>query len=439
MRFLSTAGAAPPATLREALLAGPAPDGGLYVPESLPPLSRESLERLRVLPFAASSFLVARHLIGDEVPEDRLQAICEAALDFDVPVVQVEDRVWALELFHGPTLAFKDVAARFMARLVAHFLPEGEPLTVLVATSGDTGSAVAHAFHGLPGIRVVVLFPRGRVSDLQRRQFTTLGGNVEAAAVEGTFDDCQRLVREAFADGRLSGRVRLISANSISVGRLLPQIFYYLHGLARLERAGDPPIVAVPCGNFGNLTAGVMAMRLGASVRRFVAATNVNDTVPRYLAGGGYVPRPAIATLSNAMDVGDPSNFRRLLHFYGGDRKALGEAISGRVATDVATRGAIGDVWRRRGYLLDPHGAVAYLGLREEMGAAGGAARGLFLATAHPGKFAPIVEEATGSRVRIPERLAACLGRAERIVDLPARIDALCGLLLPLTPSSPAL
>jgi threonine synthase len=339
------------------------------------------------------------------------------ALDFPIPLVPFGERVHVLELFRGPTCAFKDVGARFMARLMALYHGEGgEPLTILVATSGDTGSAVAQAFFNVPGTRVFVLYPEGKVSPLQERQFTTLGGNITALAVAGTFDDCQRLVKEAFADPGLRD-LRLTSANSINIGRLLPQIFYYFHAWAQLPEPPAELIVSVPSGNFGNLTAGLMAKRLGLPVSRFVAATNVNDVVPEYLRSGVFRPRGSVATLSNAMDVGNPSNFARMLALYGGDVERMRADVEWATLTDDQTRAVIARAFHDRGYVLDPHSAIAASGLAKLAGQRG-PETGVFLATAHPAKFAAIVEPVIGRQVELPARLAECMRREPRSVRM---------------------
>ena len=434
MRFVSTLRRAPTATLSQALLEGPAPDGGLFVPERLEPLAEEELVSLRDRSLAGISLTLGARLFGSEIPEDELASLLEDALDFPIPLVEIEPGLYCLELFHGPTLAFKDVAARVMARLMSRFGTAAgkEETTVLVATSGDTGSAVAHAFSGVEGFRVCVLYPQGLVTEAQRRLFTTLHGNVTAVAVEGAFDDCQRLARSAFADRELRRRRSLASANSINVGRLLPQVFYYFHAWAQLpsahlDGAGPALVVSTPSGNFGNLTAGLIAKRIGLPVHRFVAATNTNDVVPAYLRSGLFQARGSVATISNAMDVGDPSNFARILHLYsdGGDPLTnLRRDLSGRAFDDQATRRAMRDVHEQRGYLLDPHTAVGYLGLKEELDAQGGGT-GIVLATAHPAKFADVIRSAVGIEPAVPLALARCARLPERIVEIPARAGAL--------------
>jgi len=355
--------------------------------------------------------------------------IVRSALDFAIPLVQVSDAAWALELFHGPTLAFKDVGARVQARLLHHFT-DGTPLTILVATSGDTGSAVAQAFHGVPDSRVFVLYPEGQVTDVQEAQMASLGGNITAVAVAGTFDDCQGLVKQAFADDELRKRVWLTPANSINLGRLLPQVIYYFL-LTRLARPADDDglIVSVPSGNFGNLTAGLIAKRMGLPVRGFIAATNVNDVVPQYLRSGIYSPRASVRTVANAMDVGSPSNFERIRALYDDDLDRMREELVGAAFEDVAVVAEIGRVYREHGYLLDPHGAIAWLALQQRL-AQGPRARGVFLATAHPAKFREVVEPAIGQPVPLPATLAEALSRPRSSARLPVDYPALVDLVL---------
>ena len=427
MRFLSTGGEAPAVSLEEALFAGPAPDGGLYVPETLPRIQPPAAGAS----FTDTALSVARALFEEDVPREALEEIVRDGLDFEIPLVPVEEGVYSLELFHGPTLAFKDVGARFMARLLLHFLRRrGRDVTVLVATSGDTGGAVASAFYRLEGTRVVVLFPRGKVSALQQKLFTTLGGNVSALGVEGTFDDCQRMVKQAFADRDIPAIRSLVSANSINVGRLLPQTFYYFHISSRIE-SGAPLLVATPSGNFGNLTAGLFAKRMGFRADRFVAATNVNDVVPEYLAGGTYRPRPSVATLSNAMDVGDPSNWARIQWLYRGSLEEIRRDLLGSAHTDEETLGAMRDLYRRTGYLLDPHSAVAYLGALHGMTTQRNRPTALFLSTAHPAKFQETVERAIESKIDLPPALAQALDRPEHFLPIPAEYGALKEYLSP--------
>ncbi len=405
--FISTSGKASAATLAEAVRRGLAPDGGLYFPSELLPLPSSFLARLGGMELGESASRVAEHLLGNDLEPAVLSGIVRDALDFPIPLVRLTDRIRVLELFHGPTLAFKDVGARFLARLMAKTRTGDRTLTILVATSGDTGGAVAQAFFGVEGTRVAILYPHGQVSPLQERQFTTLGGNVRAFAVDGTFDDCQWLVKEAFVDDELQARLALTSANSINIGRLLPQIFYYFHAAAQLDadERGRPLLFSTPSGNFGNLAAGLIAKRLGLACR-FIAATNVNDVVPEYLTTGAYAPRPSQRTISNAMDVGDPSNFARILHLYAQDWDALRADLVGRRYDDAATRRAIAEVEREHGYLMDPHTAVGYLALRDTLAGEDDSTLGVVLSTAHPAKFGEVVEPVIRRDIDLPPQLA---------------------------------
>jgi threonine synthase len=427
MHWVSTRGASPPISFIDALFAGTAPDGGLYMPERLDPLPAGVVEGLRGASLVDVGTTVGAHILRDEITPAQLEPLVRDALDFPIPLVQVTDRVWALELFHGPTLAFKDVGARVQARLLHHFT-DGTPLTILVATSGDTGSAVAQAFHQVPDTRVFVLYPAGQVSDVQEAQMASMGDNIQAISVSGTFDDCQRLVKQAFADDDLRRHVWLTPANSINLGRLLPQVFYYFL-LAHLSGEGRGPVVAVPSGNFGNLTAGLVAKRLGLPIATFVAATNVNDAVPAYLRTGEYRPRGSVRTVANAMDVGAPSNFERMQAMYGGSLDALRHDVAGVAYTDAQVVDAIGDVYKRFDYVLDPHGAIGWLAIDAALAEAGPGAQGAFLATAHPAKFREVVEPAIGRPVALPAILADALKRPRHALSLAADYRALEALL----------
>jgi len=429
MKLVSTSGHSPPSDFRNALFQSLAPDGGLYTPELLTPLAPHIRTALRGKGLQEIAKTIARHLIGDEFELASLDQIVGDALDFPIPLTRLEDGVHLLELFHGPTLAFKDVGARFMARIMGLCRSGDDELTVLVATSGDTGSAVAQAFLGLEGTRIVVLFPEGQVSDVQERQFTTLGDNVQALAVSGTFDDCQQLAKRAFSDETLRQRVRLTSANSINIGRLLPQIFYYFSAWAQLPDGHRDLVFCVPSGNFGNLTAGLMAKRLGLDVDGFVAATNINDVVPQYLLTGSYSPRPSQRTISNAMDVGDPSNFARILHLYDQDLDALRSDLSSSCHTDEDTLRCIRDVFDSSGVLLDPHTAVGLLGLRKLQKMRDRPMDAILLGTAHPAKFGNIVGEAAGVEVPLPQRLAAHLERDRKVTPIATDYDELVKVL----------
>ncbi|MGE0362430.1 MAG: threonine synthase [Vicinamibacterales bacterium] len=431
---MSTRGAAPAVGLGEALRRGLAPDGGLYVPVDIPAMAPEEWAALRgrTLPEVATALIAP--LVADAFDRPALGRLMASALSFPIPLVPVVPGTWALELFHGPTLAFKDIGARTMARwLAATAGTAGDgPLTVLVATSGDTGGAVAHAFHGVAGTRVVVLYPRGRVSAVQEAQFATLGGNVTAVAVEGTFDDCQRLVKEAFSEPALAARHRLTSANSISVGRLLPQMAYYAWAVLQLPATAPPPVVVVPSGNLGNVTAGLLAARRGVPIARFVAATTVNDPLPRYLASGRYEPAAAVPTLANAMDVGHPSNFERLQWLFGGDVEAMRRAVVGLAVTDDEIRAAMREM-DAHGYLADPHTAVGWVGAKAAAAFAGPEVPRVVLSTAHPAKFGDVVAPVLGREVPLPPALAERMAQVPRPLSAAPHLAAVVDVLEQLT------
>ncbi len=430
MQLISTNGSTQPVSFREALYRSMASDGGLYIPAELPPLPSVTLNALRGACFPDVARVLARHLLDDGIGTLVLDDVVASALNFPVPLSELGDGIYLLELFHGPTLAFKDVGARFMARMMNACRPGDEELTILVATSGDTGSAVADAFLGLEGTRIVVLFPDGQVSDLQERQFTTLGSNVRALAVQGTFDDCQRLAKTAFADDDLRRRVPLTSANSINIGRLLPQVFYYFAAWAQLAPSDRDLVIAVPSGNFGNLTAGLMAKRLGLPVTRFVAATNANDVVPEYLETGDYRPRRSQRTISNAMDVGDPSNLARIVHLYDGDLEALRRDVGTSRATDDETRECIRRVHATTGVILDPHTAVGLVGLERELATRTEPADAILVATAHPAKFREVVEPVIGTEIELPARLAAHLEKQRVVTTIDPTYEELRSVLV---------
>jgi threonine synthase len=424
MRYRSTSRVAPLTSLRGAVLRGLAPDGGLYMPAEIARRSPEELEEFRKLPFTEVCFRVAKPFATPDVPEEVLWQIVSEAINFPVNLVSLSPGLHILELFHGPTLAFKDFGARFMARLMGYFVRgETRPLTVLVATSGDTGSAVAHGFLSVPGIRVVILYPSKRISEAQEKQFTTLGENITALEVAGTFDDCQRLVKQAFSDVELNKRAFLTSANSINIGRLLPQMFYHVAAYRQLPVASVPLIVSVPSGNFGNLTAGLFAKRIGLPVAKFIASTNANDSVPEYLKTGEFRPHPAVATISNAMDVGNPNNFPRLLDLCRGRLEYVQKEIWGHGATDAETLTAMKMVHDRYGYIADPHTAVGILGWEAYKRAHPEPAQGLVLSTAHPAKFAEIVQRAIGVAPPLPDRLAAYLKRNKLSLPISSSYD----------------
>lgn len=417
MKYYSTNKNAPDATLEEAVVKGLAADRGLYMPAEIKKLPVSFFEEIDKLSFQEIAYRVADAFFGSDIPAETLKQIVYDTLSFDVPAVKVKDDIYSLELFHGPTLAFKDVGARFMARLLGYFIrKEGKKqVNVLVATSGDTGSAVANGFLGVEGIHVYVLYPKGKVSEIQEKQFTTLGNNITAIEVNGTFDDCQALVKSAFMDKELNEHMQLTSANSINVARFLPQAFYYFYAYAQMKKLGkaDNLVICVPSGNFGNITAGLFGKYMGLPVKRFIAANNRNDIFYQYLKTGVYSPKPSVATIANAMDVGDPSNFARIYDLYGGSHEAIAKEISGETYTDEQIRETVQAVYNETGYLLDPHGACGYRALAEQLKPG---ETGVFLETAHPAKFLQTVEAIIGAEVQIPEKLQAFMkGQKESV------------------------
>ena len=428
MRYYSTNGKAPLASLEKAVVKGLAEDRGLYMPERIGRLPDGFYDGIQDMDFHEVACTVADAFFGEDVPREVLHDIVCDTLQFDCPVARVDEGIWALELFHGPTLAFKDVGARFMARLLGYFRT-GERLKVLVATSGDTGSAVANGFLGVDGIDVYVLYPKGKVSPIQECQFTTLGRNIHALEIDGVFDDCQALVKQAFMDADLNASMKLTSANSINVARFLPQAFYYFWGYAQMKKAGvaDNLVVCTPSGNFGNLCAGLFAKRMGLPVRRFIAANNANCVFFDYLRTGVYSPRPSIRTLANAMDVGDPSNFARIFDLYGKDWDAIRNDISGTTYDDACIAETIRDVYSRTGYICDPHGACGYRALSEDLRSD---ETGLFCETAHPAKFKDTVESIIGAPVEIPARLQAFMRGTPEKTALPKDFSSFKDYLL---------
>ena len=418
MKYYSTNHKSDDVTLRDAVVRGLAPDRGLYMPERLNKLPKEFFDSIDKMTFQEMSFEVAKAFFGEDIPADDLKRIVYDTLAFETPVVKVEDNIYSLELFHGPTLAFKDVGARFMARLLGYFNKEEKQLVnVLVATSGDTGSAVANGFLGVEGVHVYVLYPKGKVSPIQECQFTTLGKNITAVEVDGVFDDCQALVKNAFMDAELNSKMKLTSANSINVARFLPQAFYYFNAYAQMKRLGksDNLVICVPSGNFGNITAGLFGWFMGLPVKRFIAANNANDIFYNYLKSGVYSSKPSVQTLANAMDVGDPSNFARVLALYGGSHKDIAGHIGGATYTDEQIKETLKDCYKRTGYLLDPHGTCGYRALREQLQPG---EYGVFLETAHPAKFKEKVDAITGGDVEIPARLQAFMKGTKQSVAL---------------------
>jgi threonine synthase len=413
MNYYSTNNPNHKVSLKEAVLQGLAPDNGLYMPETIPQLSQPFFAELHTKSFQEIAFEVAHAFLKDDVPLDELNRILAHTLSFDAPLVELEKNVFALELFHGPTLAFKDFGARFMSQLLGYFAKEEKrEIVILVATSGDTGSAVANGFLGMPETKVVVLYPSGKVSDIQEKQFTTLGQNIIALEVDGSFDDCQRLVKEAFLDEELRTKFFLTSANSINIARLIPQTFYYFYAWSRLKDNSNA-VFSVPSGNFGNLTAGLIAKRMGLPIRHFIASTNINDIIPEYLRTNQFNPRPSQATISNAMDVGNPSNFARMLDLYQNDPEKLKTDISGFDFSDEETQAVMREVFAQHKYIMDPHGAVGYLGLKKYL-AKHADVTGVVLETAHPAKFLEVVEQTLHIRIKIPEKLTVFIKRDKK-------------------------
>ncbi|MEN8116038.1 MAG: threonine synthase [Bacteroidota bacterium] len=432
MRYYSTNKNTPEVSLKEAVVKGLAADNGLFMPERIEKFDSSFFDTIQNLSFQEIAFEVAKKFFGEDIEEKKLKEIVFDTLQFDCPVVKVTDTIYSLELFHGPTLAFKDVGARFMARLLNYFLGEKEELVnVLVATSGDTGSAVANGFLGVPGIHVYVLYPKGKVSRIQESQFTTLGKNITAIEIDGTFDDCQHLVKTAFLDEELNNKLKLTSANSINVARFLPQAFYYFNAYARLKQQGvlenKEFVVSVPSGNFGNLTAGLVAREMGLPVAKFIAANNENDVVFHYLNTGEYKPRPSVETIANAMDVGAPSNFARILDLYQHSHKTISELIKGYRYSDDEIRKVIKQVYNETGYLCDPHGACGIEALNEYLT---DDQVGVFLETAHPAKFTETVEEVIGEgKVELPDKLARFMEGKKRSASLNKEYKVFKGFL----------
>lgn len=422
MKYYSTQNPNYKVSLSEAVIKGLAPDNGLYMPERIPTLSQDQIESLSSMSFQEIGYLVIGSLFSEDLTDVQIKELVDHTLTFDAPLVQVEEDVYSLELFHGPTLAFKDFGARFCSKLMSLLLIDSDQkVRVLVATSGDTGSAVANGFLGVEGVEVIILFPKGKVSLLQEKQFTTLGQNITALEVDGVFDDCQTLVKKAFLDPELNEKLLLTSANSINIARWIPQCLYYFYAYSRLPKNGKKVVFSVPSGNFGNIGAGILAQRMGLPIDQFVAATNVNKVVPDYLNGEEFLAKPSIQTVSNSMDVGNPSNFPRLQALYGNDEALFRGKVKGYFYDDQETVKAIQDV-KPNGYTLDPHGAVGYLGLKAFMDENPGYV-GVFLETAHPGKFRDVVEEALEEELVLPERLAAFLEGEKDVIPMEKGFD----------------
>ena len=431
MRYYSTNKQAPLASLRDAVVKGLACDRGLYMPERIETLPKDFYENIDSMSFQEIAYRVAEAFFGEDVADDDLRHIVYDTLAFDCPVVQVDKDIYSLELFHGPTLAFKDVGARFMARLLQYFIrKEGQDeVNVLVATSGDTGSAVANGFLGVEGIHVFVLYPKGKVSPIQECQFTTLGQNITAIEVDGVFDDCQALVKKAFLDAQLNDHMRLTSANSINVARFLPQAFYYFNAYARMKGIdkADNMVMCVPSGNFGNITAGLFGAEMGLPIKRFIAANNANDLFYNYLLTGKYEPKASVQTLANAMDVGDPSNFARVYELYGGSHDRITSFISGATYSDEQIKETMQQCHQSTGYILDPHGACGYRALREQLREG---ETGVFCETAHPAKFKEKVDEILHTDIAIPDRLAEFMKGQKSCVEMTKKFDDFKAYLL---------
>lgn len=420
MYYYSLNNNAPKVSFKDAVIKGLAPDKGLYFPESIKPLEKDFFNHIEYFSNNEIAFEVIKQFVGNEIPEADLKQIIEETLSFDFPVVEIEKNISTLELFHGPTMAFKDVGARFMARCFRAFNKDknGEKVTVLVATSGDTGGAVASGFLGVKGVDVVILYPSGKVSDVQEKQLTALGQNIKALEVNGTFDDCQTMVKTAFLDTELTSKMNLTSANSINVARWLPQMFYFFFAYKQLKNKKKELVFSVPSGNFGNICAGAMAQKLGLPIKQLVASTNVNDIVPNYLETGVYTPKPSKQTISNAMDVGDPSNFIRIQEIYKNNDSLLKENLSSYSFTDEETREAMKEIKRKSGYIADPHGAVGYLGLKKYFETNKG--QGIFLETAHPVKFLDVVEPVLNETIEFPPQIMEVINKEKVSIEISA-------------------
>lgn len=414
MKFYSTNKIAGSVDFKEATIRGQAPDKGLYFPEIIPFVDKDMISNIDSYTNEEIAFRIIAPYVGNGIPEDRLWEIVKETVNFEIPLVKVNDTISSLELFHGPTLAFKDVGARFMSRCLGYFVHgDSRKVTVLVATSGDTGGAVANGFYNVEGVEVVILYPSGKVSPVQEKQLTTPGKNIHALEVQGTFDDCQQMVKQAFADKELTDKLFLTSANSINVARWLPQQFYYFYAFKQWEQKNNPPVISVPSGNFGNICAGILAMQSGLPVKHFIAACNVNDIVSEYLQTQELQPKEAVATLSNAMDVGNPSNFVRILEIFKHQFPLLKNKLSAYTITDAETVSTIREVYEKYNYILDPHGAVGYLSLHRYLSAHPGQT-GLFLETAHPVKFPEAVESCIGKRIEMPAAVQSLMDKEKQ-------------------------
>lgn len=432
MEYYSTNNKSVRANFREATIAGQAPDKGLYFPGEIPKLTRQFLDSLAQLSKEEIAFEVIRPYVGDTIPTNELKRIIEETVNFDFPLIPVTDAIYSLELFHGPTLAFKDVGAKFMSRCLGYFVQrENKKITVLVATSGDTGSAVANGFYNVEGINVVILYPSGMVSKTQEAQLTTLGNNITAIEVNGRFDDCQQMVKNAFADAGLQQQLFLTSANSINVARWLPQQFYYFFAWQQWKDKGNAPVVAVPSGNFGNICAGLLAYCSGLPIKHFVAACNANDTVPQYLQTGNYKAKTSIATISNAMDVGNPSNFVRILELFQQNLSSVKKVLSSYSISDEETKATIAEIFKTKNYLLDPHGAVGFIALQRYL-SEHPESKGFFLETAHPVKFYDVIEPLIHQPIEIPKAVQSIINKKKQRIRMNADDRELKSLLMAL-------
>ena len=425
MKYYSTNRKAAEVSFREATINGQATDKGLYFPERIPVIDKELIDNITAYSNEEIAFAVIKPYVGDTIADDELRRIVSETVNFPIPLVKVNDSISSLELFHGPTLAFKDIGARFMSRCLGHFVQhDSRKVTVLVATSGDTGGAVANGFYNVEGVEVVILYPSGKVSPVQEKQLTTLGNNIHALEVNGTFDDCQQLVKQAFTDEQLKEKLFLTSANSINVARWLPQQFYYFFAYKQWAEKNNPPVISVPSGNFGNICAGILAMQSGLPVDHFIAACNANDIVSDYLETGELKPKQAVATLSNAMDVGNPSNFVRILEIFQHQFPELKKKLSSYTITDEETKATIQRVHDETGYLADPHGAVGYLALERFLQDQPGK-KGIFLETAHPVKFPEAVEQITGQKIPVPASLQPMMRNEKHSIFIQPDYDEL--------------
>jgi threonine synthase len=430
MKYFSTNHNSPIVSFKEATIQGQAPDKGLYFPEHIPSLPAGFIENINQYSNEEIAYQVIKPYVGDVIPDDELRRIVNEAVNFDIPLVKVTDNIYSLELYHGPTLAFKDIGARFMSRCLGYFVKDlQQKVTVLVATSGDTGGAVANGFYDVDGVDVVILYPSGKVSSVQEKQLTTLGKNIYALEVSGTFDDCQQMVKQAFTDEELNKKLFLTSANSINVARWLPQQFYYFFAYRQWADKKNPPVISVPSGNFGNICAGILAHVSGLPVQHFIAACNANDVVPVFMQTEKYEPKKAVATLSNAMDVGNPSNFIRILELFGHQFVDLQKVLSSCSITDDQTKATLKSVYQNSKYLLDPHGAVGYLALEQYL-QLNPSQKGMILETAHPVKFYDVVEPVTGEAVPIPASVQQQLTAEKKSTRIEASAELLKAFLL---------